>query len=413
MSKKYISIYRTGDEYATVEHNGDKIRDITWNTGEEPFDLTDDDIRKVVDFRIEFDKVKREVLAYTAAGRTGIVRCKRNAAKREELAQTIHDISETCELIKTLGSQIHTDARDENENTRADTVEEIPCDGEPRFIGLSRQGQLIFFCFKREHNTTKGELFYAFPNRGEDILGRKCSEVLGKLPENGMKNEIRQHIRKLCEYDGLEILATERIDENEFIDKVLNNIDFFIILYDLANLELARRNIRTAKGDWWQQTSKGAAFRKRFSKLDADERRTTLSFLTGRLMQDDAECNEEWEEWISSEEVAIVDEITTKLPKMLRVIDHALWASLSNDDNEDTNAPENTRKRALEDATAGIFASADSEEYEKMLAAIGRFPEIGDMLAERHEIMIRVAQTTARARALERKVKAWIDNKKP
>lgn len=85
MSKKYISIYRTGDEYATVEHNGDKgleqelantkvdsvifthqVRDITWNTGEEPFDLTDDDIRKVVDFRIEFDKVKREVLAYTA-----------------------------------------------------------------------------------------------------------------------------------------------------------------------------------------------------------------------------------------------------------------------------------------------------------------------------------------------------------
>lgn len=163
---------------------------------------------------------------------------------REELAQTIHDISETCEVIKMLGSQIHTDARVESESAHADTVEEIPCDGEPRFIGLSRQGQLIFFCFKKEHDTIKGELFYAFPNRGEDILGRKCSEVLGKLPENGIKNEIRQHIRKLCEYDGLEILATERIDENEFIDKILNNIDFFIILYDLANLELARRNIR-------------------------------------------------------------------------------------------------------------------------------------------------------------------------
>lgn len=149
-----------------------------------------------------------------------------------------------------------------------------------------------------------------------------------------------------------------------------------------------------------------------FSKLDADERRTTLSFLTGRLMQDDAECNEEWKEWISSEEVAIVEETATKLPKMLRVIDHALCASLSNDDNEDTNAPENTRKRALEDATAGIFASADSEEYEKMLDAIGRFPEIGDMLAERREIMVRVAQTTARARALERKVKAWIEEEK-
>lgn len=83
MSKRYISIYRTGDEYNTIEHNGSKemeqelantkvdsviftqqVRDITWNTGEEPFDLTDDDIRKVVDFRIKFDKVKREVLAY-------------------------------------------------------------------------------------------------------------------------------------------------------------------------------------------------------------------------------------------------------------------------------------------------------------------------------------------------------------
>lgn len=83
MSKKYISIYRTGDEYNTIEHNGStemeqelantkvddviftqQVRDITWNTGEEPFDLTDDDIRKIVDFRIEFDKVRREVRAY-------------------------------------------------------------------------------------------------------------------------------------------------------------------------------------------------------------------------------------------------------------------------------------------------------------------------------------------------------------
>lgn len=162
---------------------------------------------------------------------------------REELAQTIHDISETCEVIKMLGTQIHADARDENEGARADTVEEIPCGGEPRFIGLSRQGQLIFFRFKKEHGTTKGELFYAFPNRCEDALGRECSEVLARLPENRIKNEMRQHIRELCEYDGLEILSTERIVENEFIEKVLNIFEFFI-LYDMANFELARRNIR-------------------------------------------------------------------------------------------------------------------------------------------------------------------------
>lgn len=80
--KTYLRIYRSGNEYKTVEYNDpdelkklineDEIEtcktlhigNIIWNTGEETFDLTDEDVEKLVKSEIEYDKLHREISKY-------------------------------------------------------------------------------------------------------------------------------------------------------------------------------------------------------------------------------------------------------------------------------------------------------------------------------------------------------------